>query len=429
MRESARGELGAVAAMKRSRVGATAPHDVVLSHSGKQHAYRTAVALERAGALRAFLTSAYYKRDSFPDRLAILLPFLDTWLSRRHQPGLDSSRVLRFPKFEVAEVAHRLFRGNGPHVAELVHTRDRDFDRLVSALLPDLKASIFWGFQGSCKLSVLAARELGMTTIEEYSSIPGSIGRALTAWDAESRDGPRSEYSLMSTNESREREHVEGLADYSVAASSFSAKCLEASAVPRDRIRIIPLGVDVDRFTFRERGADGPLRVLFVGKLTRHKGLHHLLEAMRILGARGISLSLVGPSVGDAHLTEPFRHLFQELGPLEGDALVRVFHTHDVLVVPSLYEGFGFVILEAMASGMPVIASENSCAPDVIRPQVDGFIIPAGAAAPIVEHLDWCVTNREHLAELGRNATTRAREFTWERYADRVREFVCGLPA
>ena len=122
---------------------------VVVSHAGRQHAYRTAVALQAAGALNLFLTSAYYKRDIYPDRLATFIPRLDEWLKRRHQPGLDPLKVRRFPMLEFGEVAYRSMKGSDRLANKLVRARDLRFDRAVSALLPGLNASVFWGFQGS----------------------------------------------------------------------------------------------------------------------------------------------------------------------------------------------------------------------------------------------------------------------------------------
>lgn len=400
---------------------------VILSHSGRQHAYRTALALQTIGALNLFLTSSYYKRDRFPDRFARLVPRIDNWLERRYQSGLDSAQVIRFPMLELPEVAYRFLNGNDRYAAELVRSRDMRFDRLVSKLIPSLHASVFWGFQGSCASSLRAAHNSGMTTVMEYASIPDRIAQTLLAQDSFLLQDQIPSKSVQPSK--LDPANVGGAPDIYLAASSFSASCLESSGVLKKAIRVIPLGVDLARFPYRRRDLTGPLKVLFVGKLARHKGLHYLLEAVRMMDSENIQVSIVGPSVGDDSSITPFASLFTALGPLEGDALVRAFHNHDVLVVPSLYEGFGFVILEAMASGMPVIATENSCAPDVIREGVDGFVVPVRDAEAIASHLDWCARNRMQLLEKGCNATSRAREYSWGCYEDRVSGFIAEVLA
>jgi glycosyltransferase involved in cell wall biosynthesis len=381
---------------------------VILSHAGKQHAYRAAAALDAVGALRRFVTSGYYRRDRFPDRMAQALPRLDRWLQGRHQEGLDSRRVTRFPRLEVPELAWRRCFGEGERAARIVRWRDRAFDRLVSRRLEHWGGRIFWGYQGSCAQSILAARNLGMATVAEFAGIPDSIARAYL------QGGVGAPAALG--------EPALEPADIWVAASSFSASCLEKAGAPRERVRVLPLGVDTMRFPFRSRGSDGPLKALFVGKLAVHKGIGDLLEAMRLLGSARVTLSLVGPEVGAGHAQEGGAHRY--VGPLHGAALTRALHEHDVLVLPSLYEGFGLVVLEAMASGMPVIATENSCAPDVIRPGVDGFVVAARDPAGIASRLDWCATHRPQVVEMGEAASRRAADYTWERYGERVARFV-----
>lgn len=89
---------------------------------------------------------------------------------------------------------------------------------------------------------------------------------------------------------------------------------------------------------------------------------------------------------------------------------------HDVLVYPSLFEDFGPELLDAMASGLPVIATPNSAAPDLISDGCEGFIVPIRSAQAIAEKLHLLIREPERLAEMSNRATLRAREFNWKRY-------------
>lgn len=378
---------------------------VILSHAGKQHAYRTAAALDAAGQLRRFVTSGYYRRDRLPDRLAASVPRLDRWLRVRHQEGLDSRRVTRFPRLELPEIAYRRCFGETDTAARLVRWRDAAFDRLVSRRLAGWGGRLFWGYQGSCRASLAAARALGMETVVEFPGIPDSVARSILPPAAGATEQP-----------------WPGLeqADVWIAASSFSARCLEKAGAPRERIRVVPLGVEPGRFPFRRRSPEGPLKVLFVGKLAAHKGVDDLLAAMRRVGGARVTLTLVGPAVGGARFDDAGASPHRFTGPLQGEDLAREMHGHDVLVLPSLYEGFGLVILEAMASGMPVIATESSCAPDVVRPGVDGFVVAPRDPDAIAARIDWCATHRPALGEMGAAASARAGDYSWQRYAERV---------
>jgi glycosyltransferase involved in cell wall biosynthesis len=88
----------------------------------------------------------------------------------------------------------------------------------------------------------------------------------------------------------------------------------------------------------------------------------------------------------------------------------------DVLILPSLFEGFGLVILEAMAAGLPVITTQNTGGPDVIGEGKEGFVVPAGDAEALREKMEWFTQNPEKAAEMGKAAHRKAKEFNWERY-------------
>ena len=92
----------------------------------------------------------------------------------------------------------------------------------------------------------------------------------------------------------------------------------------------------------------------------------------------------------------------------------------DVLVFPSLFEGFGLVILEAMAQGLPVIATSHTAGPDLIEEGVDGFIVPIRSADAIAERLLLLARDRDRLSAMQQAAQGKARLHTWENYRGRV---------
>ena len=88
----------------------------------------------------------------------------------------------------------------------------------------------------------------------------------------------------------------------------------------------------------------------------------------------------------------------------------------DVLVFPSLFEGFGLVMLEAMSRGLPVIATAHTAAPDVLTDGEDGFIVPIRSADAIVERLEQLIRDRPRLAAMKRAAREKAATLSWESY-------------
>ena len=104
----------------------------VVSHSGKQHAYRHARAMQRLGFLNRFVTSSYYAPSRWPDRVLARFGRLDRYLQRRHLEGL-ADRVVRKPRFELPEILCRATIGNGRLATRLVLRRDKLVDRWVAA--------------------------------------------------------------------------------------------------------------------------------------------------------------------------------------------------------------------------------------------------------------------------------------------------------
>ena len=100
------------------------------------------------------------------------------------------------------------------------------------------------------------------------------------------------------------------------------------------------------------------------------------------------------------------------------DALAEIYHRADVFVLPSLHEGSALVTYEALASGVPVIATPN--AGSVVRDGVEGFLVPVGEIDPLAERLFDVYRDPERRREMARAARRRAEEFSWPAYGERL---------
>ncbi len=194
----------------------------------------------------------------------------------------------------------------------------------------------------------------------------------------------------------------------------------------------IPLGVDValfapdddaDRDTYL--GSSTQLRVGYVGRLERHKGVHVLLAALADVPDTRLDIVGAGPAAAElaAQAAESGiggRVSFR--GPLTAPELAVAYRSFDVLAVPSLptarwLEQFGRVVVEAMASGVPVLASSSGALPDVVADA--GLLVPPGDVAAWSRALKE-LHAPELRAELGRAGLSRAPEFTWAAVAERM---------
>lgn len=208
-------------------------------------------------------------------------------------------------------------------------------------------------------------------------------------------------------------------ADTILVGSSFVKHTFETEGLDSSKIRVVPYGCDVSLFQPIRKSDKSTFRVLFVGQLTQRKGLSYLLKAYSQFHGPGTELVLAGRQVGDPAVLESYRHLFQWAGNLPHSRLIDLYPSADVFVFPTLLEGLPLAVLEAMASGVPVITTSHGPG-DVVRDGIDGFIVPIRNPEAIVQRLEQLKDNPDMRLAMGMSARQRALEFTWERYCQKA---------
>jgi glycosyltransferase involved in cell wall biosynthesis len=214
-----------------------------------------------------------------------------------------------------------------------------------------------------------------------------------------------------------------------IAVSEHEAASLINLGVQRDRIRVIPNGVDLGEFagvgTRKDR--DG-LVGLFVGRLDPdQKGLDVLVRAMSKLPQNyPLRLRLVGEDWGGAEL---LRHLAQRLGVADRVTMVgkvprpevvREFAEADFLVLPSRFEPFGIVLLEAMAAGLPVVASRVGGIPEIVSEGETGLLVEPDNPDALAEALRLLCQNESLRFSMGRSARERVKRYAWDSVVPRI---------
>jgi glycosyltransferase involved in cell wall biosynthesis len=398
---------------------------VLVAHAGKQHAYRHALAVQKAGCLTRFVTSGYYCPERFPDRIVACRPTMDALLRRRHLEGLDASRIVRRWGLELPELLGRTMFGNGALTEWLVYLRDARFDRWVARRWA-AAGDVYWGFQGSCLESLRAVRAAGKMGVAEFATAHVTLAVRLLA--AESEKHPEWADTISNFRfpdwYRRRLEQEPREADFCIAASEFTRKSLLEAGIAAERIKLLPLGADLHEFCPSARSTDGPFRMLFVGGVGQRKGIKYLLEAYRKMRGAGTELVIVGPPMGSGKALERYRGDYTYLGRMDQKGVIEQMHRCHVLVLPSVFEGFGLVVPEAMASGMPVIASTHSIGPEIIRDGEDGFVLEPDDVEGLAAKLDWLAGHRHEACEMGRRASVQAKSLSWERHAERVAELI-----
>lgn len=163
-----------------------------------------------------------------------------------------------------------------------------------------------------------------------------------------------------------------------------------------ERISIVPCGVDLDFFCPSNTQSD-KFSVLFVGQLCHQKGLRCLLEAWRRVKLQCAELRIIGHFSPNRNAISSYESTATFLGPLDWNALREEYRRADLLCLPSLSDGFGQVILEAIACGTPALTTTSCGASDLIRHGENGLVIPPADLESLISSLEWASRNRDKL--------------------------------
>jgi glycosyltransferase involved in cell wall biosynthesis len=221
------------------------------------------------------------------------------------------------------------------------------------------------------------------------------------------------------------------LADFLLTPSQIVRDSFVKRGFAPARTAVIPYGVDLNSFrpTCDRQRSDRIFRVICVAQVSLRKGQLYLLEAWRKLRLRDAELLLIGAiSYEISTLIRQYEGMFRHIPFVANDKLRGEYGRSSVFVLPSVEDGFGYVIGEAMACGLPVVTTENTGGADIICQGIDGFVVPIRSPEAIAEALETLYRNKEMREEMSAAAFAKARsDLSWEVYFDRLCRFYRSL--
>jgi len=202
------------------------------------------------------------------------------------------------------------------------------------------------------------------------------------------------------------------LADGIRVSSHWARRSLIARGVDADKIFVVPQAIDINRFRpCRQTVARGPLRLVFVGSISLGKGFPYLLRALSLVGARHFHLEMIG-ATGDPWCRRLLKRLRAGLDVVDGPGdPLPAYQQGDLFVLPSLHDGFGLVVAEAMACGLPVITTDACGASEWVTEE-SGWVLPRGQEEALAAALESALTRRDALPAMGMAARRTAESLT-----------------
>jgi len=204
--------------------------------------------------------------------------------------------------------------------------------------------------------------------------------------------------------------------------SRFVKRSFLENGIADEKVFVCPYGVDLSEFRPGVK-MDAKFRVIYVGQITVRKGIGYLLQAVEPLVKKGqVELWLVGEIDPEVQpILDRYKSVFEYKGVCPRNELWRLYSQASVLVLASVEEGLALVQAQAMACGVPVIATTNTGAEDLFTDGVEGFIVPIRSPGAIRERLEWMIENGELRDEMAAAALRRVKSLGgWNHYGECV---------
>ena len=297
-------------------------------------------------------------------------------------------------------------------------------DDYAAGHLPD--CDVFVGLSGSgLKTGRLSQKRGGSYICDRGSSHIRWVDQVLTEEFARWGEQFEGIYSKHILREEQEYEQADAI----TVPSDFARRSYIEMGVPADKVKKVSYGSDLSRFARVADPAPDSFDVLFAGQVSFRKGVPYLLEAFAKLRHPKKTLTIVGgvkPEIRRYLQQRPLENV-EFIGPQTQPRLKVLMSRSHVMVVPSIEDGFGMVIGEAMACGCPVISSENCGGRELIDDKKEGFIVPIRDSEAIAARLEQIAQDPDLRHAMGARAEERVVGLGgWDTYG---RDYVAVLEA
>lgn len=402
---------------------------VIVAHPGKQHSFRLATALKKEDILFKYITTVYDKESSWMMRLTKKIINKDNLkrANNRKCEALNDKDVVQFCEILglLTLVAIRIDKSRrlytllnnfvskkfGKKVAKyaiknkvdaviMYDTNSNEAFKYLKKKAPHIKRIM--DVSAANRIYMKNIYEEDMDRCNKFSHMLYSERRFL--WNKKILNNLKSEINLT---------------QFFIVPSKFVKESLEYSGINSKNIYICPYGANIKKqsnnVSLKNR-EDKKLNCIYIGNVTQMKGIYYLLEAIKHFDNDKVSLKLIGKYNNKNNLFSEYMDRCEFVGVVTHDKVAEYCEEADIMILPSLGEGFSLSILEALGCGLPVICTTNSGADDAIKNGYNGFIIPIGSIEEIVDKIQWFLDNKNDIKKMSNNALKSVENYTWERY-------------
>lgn len=395
---------------------------ILLSHPHATDVAKAAASALSKDMLAAFITGAAIRKDGWLGRVVQAVPHGPSVVDNRLLNGLSLGQLWSLPVVEFAA------RAAAKTAARIGSPQPSTYDALylahdaaVAAMPWPRRTDAIYAYEDGALWSFARARMMGALCLWDlpsphWATVEGFYRQELERWPGAHPGRPPIEPAWKKTRKDAELD----AAHHVMVASRFCQKSV-VDVRPNANVHVVPYGFPVERFPQRESPPSGPFTVLSVGAHSLRKGTPYLLEAFKQARLKDARLMLVGSLNLSKSFLDGYAGLFTHVPSVPKASLGALYAQADVLCFPTLCDGFGLVIQEAMCTGVPVITTPNGGGPECVTDDEDGVLVPAQDVDGLVEALRRVASNRDAMVRLGIAARRRAERYTWADAGDALR--------
>jgi glycosyltransferase involved in cell wall biosynthesis len=354
--------------------------------------------------------TAYYQIKSIQDLFDELIVYAPSY----EKGDLANIKLDSFPINPIIGKLHA--RISNYYIKDLI------FDNWVKNKIKRDKFEVFWSWSNHCLNTLIKIKEKSNRVIILLERQSLEIRSQRIVLEEEYKRLGYG-FNLISNRILKRALLEQSMADFIIVPSNLVAESFYKAEFSNSRIKLNPVGIDINRFSPKKIYEDGIFRVIYVGLVTIRKGIHRLIDVWEKLNLRNSELLIVGTFY--PREKRFFRKKFREcpnLVHVNGTSNPEKYYKNSsVFVLPSIEDGFGSVVLEAMASGLPVIVSNMVGAKDCIDIGYNGFVYNYLDNDEMAEMIYFFYKNPDKILKFGERSSELVKKYSWENFIHRTK--------
>lgn len=410
---------------------------IVVAHPYQQHSFRTAVAIDKTGLLDKYITTVYYRKGSLTKFFINIL----TGDNKKRAAGRKCNELSDDKIYQISEFSSLILL-----LLSRVDKRKKiyscfnsfvlkRFNRKLALYLVRNKIDVVILYDTVCADCIKWLKKYNASTkVVIDMSAPNFIYMdEMFNNDIEINKSCSQElYSEMKTRSYKRKldySKVEtASADYFLAASSLTQKSLQFSGIDSKRIIICRYGIDING-SYIPKEHTNKLSIVFIGDVTQKKGFHYFSRLIDELGNENFVYHVLGQYTEDNIWYDRLKNKCVFHGYVTHDVVINVCKKMDIIIFPSLADGFGLSVLDAMSNGVIPFVSSNAGVSDLIHQGENGFVFEPSDIDSILPEIRLLVCDNKKREEISKRAYETAKALKWDNYYQDIQnamKYICS---